>query len=139
LTSEATRSLGNTSPLLTDVRFALDGSFIIAFFVGDFDPESVGTGWLHESNLAGSSAIFASSQARIESGNCENCEAQQSSGKKYYDTVGLTQALATYWKSGKEGYGLRVTSLEPDVVIPFLTRNLHWRVFDVRIQLLMHR
>ena len=118
--------------LLMEFRFALDGSFILNFFLGDFDPNAEGTQWLHEPNLAGSSAIFASPLARIENGHCENCAAQKDSGMKYYDTVGLTQALLQYWKTGEEACGLRVTSLEPDVVVPFLTRNLHWRVVDVR-------
>jgi hypothetical protein len=79
----------------------------------------------------GSSAIFASSQDRIDGGHCANCAKQQAGGRKYYDTIGLTQALLTYWKSGDSAYDLKVSSLDPEVVIPFLTRNLHWRVIDV--------
>lgn len=44
--------------------------------------------------------------------------------------VGLTQALLTYWSSGESAHGLQVTSLEPEVVVPFLTANLHWRIIS---------
>lgn len=112
-------------------RFALDGTFTIAFFLGDFNPAKAGSDWLHEPNLVGSSAIFASSQARIDDGNCENCAQKQAAGLKYWDVVGLTQALLTYWSSGESAHGLQVTSLEPEVVVPFLTANLHWRIISV--------
>lgn len=104
---------------------------MIDFFLGDFAPNAEGPRWLLEPNLAGISAIFASPLARVEGGNCDNCAAQKASGMKYYDTVGLTQALVQYWKTGEQFYGLGVGSLEPDDVVPFLTRNLHWRIVDV--------
>jgi tyrosinase len=112
-------------------RFCLDGSFIVYFFLGDFD-ENHGT-WLHEPNLVGSSGIFATPRAAIEEGHCSRCASNEQTAGKYYDSVGLTQGLLTYWKSGKEANGLRVTSLDKEVIIPFLTRNLHWRVVNVSI------
>lgn len=102
---------------------------MIYFFLGDFSPEL--ENWIIEPHLAGSSGIFASSRAAIESGACANCAKQESSGLKYMDTVPLTPALLTYWNSQEEHYGCRVEDLSPDYVLPFLTRNLHWRVVNV--------
>lgn len=111
-------------------RFSLDGSFVIFFFLGDFSPE-VAT-WTTDPHLAGSSGIFASSRAAIDSGACENCSKQEASGLKYMDTVALTPALLTYWDNQEEHYGCRVGDLSPGYVLPFLVRNLHWRVVNVR-------
>lgn len=110
-------------------RYALNGSFIVYFFMGDFN-DNPGV-WLHDPHLAGSSSIFASPRTTIDSQACANCANKEASGLKYYDTVGLTQALLMYWKSGEPVNELKVTSLEPEVVVPFLTENLHWRVVDV--------
>src|SRR5579871_5357002 len=114
-------------------RYALDGSFNIFFFLGDFDPDH--SGWFLEHNLATASSVFASTSDTVEEGHCSNCEQKKASGLKYYDTVGLTQALLTYWKSGEQVHGLGVGDLRPESVVPFLTRNLHWRIADVSIML----
>ncbi|OBR08255.1 Tyrosinase [Colletotrichum higginsianum IMI 349063] len=110
-------------------KFSLDGSFVIFFFLGDFSPE-VAT-WTTDPHLAGSSGIFASSRAAIDSGACENCSKQEASGLKYMDTVALTPALLTYWDNQEEHYGCRVGDLSPGYVLPFLVRNLHWRVVNI--------
>jgi len=47
------------------------------------------------------------------------------------DSVTITDALVTYFNSREEVHGLRVTSLEPNGVVPFLKKNLHWRVVTV--------
>ena len=102
---------------------------MIYFFLGDFNPEP--STWLLDPHLAAHSGIFASSRQRIDSGGCGNCKAQQLEGRKYADTVALTPALLHFHQTAEEIYGLKVDDLSPEVVVPFLTRNLHWRVIKV--------
>ncbi|KAJ2894577.1 Tyrosinase [Zalerion maritima] len=111
-------------------KFALDGTFKIYFFLGDFTENQAD--WIFDEDLVGSSTIFASSRERIDQGNCENCKKQEESGLKYADTLSLTQALLVYYHSQEESYGLRVADMTPEVILPFLTRNLHWRIVDAR-------
>ncbi|KAL0937178.1 tyrosinase [Colletotrichum truncatum] len=110
-------------------KFALDGSFMIYFFLGDFSPDI--ENWIVEPRLAGSSGVFASSNATINNGGCANCAKQEASGFKYMDTVALTPALLTYWDNQEELYGCRIDDLTPEIVLPFLTRNLHWRIVNI--------
>ncbi|GKT42782.1 tyrosinase [Colletotrichum spaethianum] len=110
-------------------KFSLDGSFMIYFFLGDFSPDI--ENWIVDPHLAGSSGIFASSRAAIDSRACANCAKQQAYGIKYMDTVALTPALLTYWDNQEEHYGCRIGDLSADYVLPFLVRNLHWRVVNV--------
>lgn len=102
---------------------------MIYFFLGDFSPRL--EDWVLEPHLAGSSGIFASARAAIDDGGCANCAKQEASGFKYMDTVALTPALLTYWDSQQELYGCRIDDLTPEMVLPFLVRNLHWRVVNV--------
>ncbi|KAK1573964.1 uncharacterized protein LY79DRAFT_662446 [Colletotrichum navitas] len=109
-------------------KFSLDGSFTVFFFLGDFSPDV--ESWIVDSHLAGFSGIFANSRAAITIGACANCAKHEAGGIKYMDTVALTPALLTYWDSQEEHYGCRVGDLRPDYVLPFLARNLHWRVVN---------
>ncbi|EFQ32588.1 hypothetical protein CGRA01v4_09590 [Colletotrichum graminicola] len=109
-------------------KFSLDGSFTIFFFLGDFSPDV--ESWIIDPHLVGSSGIFANSRATITIGACANCAKQEAGGIKYMDTIALTPALLTYWDSQEEHYGCRVGDLSPDYVLPFLTRNLHWRIVN---------
>lgn len=115
--------------MLLLTRFACDGSFTVHFFLGDFQYDE--SSWANSGTLVGVSGIFASSRERIDGGNCDNCATQEAEGDKYHDLVPLTQALLTYFNRGQEAYGYRVTDLSPEVVVPFLTRNLHWRIVNV--------
>ena len=117
-------------------KFCLDGSFVINFFLGDF--ASNAGEWVLDEHLAGQSAVFASDRARIDGeGGCENCAQQEQEGLVYGDTVGLTEALLVYYGNQEEAHGRKVPSLRPEVVIPFLTRNLHWRIESVSLLLLV--
>ena len=52
---------------------------------------------------------------------------------RYGDWVPLTFKLASFIASGKEGApntGLTLKSMDPSEVVPFLMRNLHWRIVD---------
>jgi hypothetical protein len=111
-------------------KFCLDGSFVINFFLGDFASNS--GEWVLDSHLAGQSAVFASDRERIDGeGGCDNCQEQEQDGMVYGDTVGLTEALLVYYGNQEEAHGRRVANLQPEVIVPFLTRNLHWRIESV--------
>ncbi len=114
-------------------RFALDGSFQIFIFVGDFsqNPDD----WIKDPNLAGIDGIFASDP---KTGGCGNCERQAESGLLVTDVVPLTAHLIKWIRSGKkipenDPKALALRSLEPDDVMPFLYKNMHWRVATVRL------
>ncbi|OCL11103.1 Di-copper centre-containing protein [Glonium stellatum] len=105
-------------------KFALNGSFTIFVFLGDFCPDPAS--WHHEANMVGSDSIFANRTIA----HCENCQKQEESKLLDSDTIPLTTPLVTYWRNQEEVQGIRVESLDPPHVIPFLRRNLHWRVVD---------
>lgn len=65
--------------------------------------------------------------------NCENCRDQRENGLIDSDVIPLTTPLVAYWKSRELVGTLRLKSLEPDDVKPFLARNLRWRVLDVSL------
>ena len=78
--------------------------------------------------------IFSSNP---HSGGCSNCEQQASSNLVVTDVLPLTSHLIKWIRSGEkipvndpEAVGCR--SLEYDDVYPFLRKNLHWRIADVR-------
>jgi hypothetical protein len=108
-------------------RFALNGSFQILLFLGDFsqDPST----WHHDARLVGIDAIFASHSLE----NCENCRQQNEEGLIDSDVIPLTTPLVAYWKSQEEVGGMKLKSLEVAEVKQFLRINLHWRVLDVSI------
>lgn len=74
---------------------------------------------------------------RDQNAQCENCKKQQEENILYGSVVPLTKTLTDYVKSAERQPplpapdGLVLKSLEPEEVIPFLRRNLHWRVLDV--------
>lgn len=109
-------------------KFCLDGSFTIDFFIGDFNPEQ--GSWVLDGHLAGQSSVFASDRRTVEEGGCESCAVQEGEGLVYGDTVGLTEALLVYVASGEVVHGFGVRSLRGEEVVPFLRRNLHWRVVN---------
>jgi len=116
-------------------RFALNGSFFVHVFIGDFEADH--RIWVNESNHVHASGVWVRS-LQEETGqvtSCANCLRSASDGILYADWVPLTMKLIEYIASGEEhpaGSGLVLRSMDPADVIPFLTRNLHWRIVDVR-------
>ncbi|MCJ1404979.1 hypothetical protein MMC11_008205 [Xylographa trunciseda] len=105
-------------------KFALSGSFDVLFFIGDFATNA--GKWFSDRNLVGSAFNFANSNAE----SCPNCRVQASRSLLLVDAIHLTHALLNYVTSGQLVNSLRLESLEPEAVVPFLTRNLHWRILD---------
>jgi hypothetical protein len=135
LRSNLFSSLVSSYLKLTNVlsRFALRSSFQIFIFIGDFcqNPDD----WSKDPNLAGVNGIFASDP---KSGGCDNCERQAESSLLVTDVVPLTAHLIKWIRSGKripehDPEGLILTSLESSDVMPFLYKNMHWRVATVRL------
>jgi tyrosinase len=119
-------------------RFAFYGSFQIFIFIGDFcqDPDE----WSKDPYLAGIDIIFASDPM---SGGCGNCERQAESSLLVTDVVPLTAHLIKWIKSGKkipqhDPKALACKSLEANDVMPFLYKNMHWRVATVRLTPMSH-
>jgi len=110
-------------------KFCLDGSFHVVFFLGNFNSDP-GT-WRTEPHVAGASFILASNDERIESGGCDNCKSQKDEGMKYGDELSLTDPILSYYRSQEQPHDHQITDLSPDVVVPFLKRELHWRVLHV--------
>ena len=72
------------------------------------------------------------------SGGCANCKAQAEKKLQCTGQIVLTNALVTRYKqrllhenrySGTDNDVL--ASMKPEDVVPFLKRNLHWRISDV--------
>ena len=94
-------------------------------FLGEFDEDPMT--WHHHKNLVGSDNIFASRSTT----KCANCKKQTDDKLLDSDTIPLTPPLIAYWRTEEAVSGMKVESLDPPDVIPFLKRNLHWRVTDV--------
>ena len=105
-------------------KFTLSGPFDILFFIGDFAPTA--RKWFRDKNMIGT--VFNWANADVEA--CPNCRVQAGGGLTIAGGVQLTHSLLDLIKSGKLVNGSRLESLEPEVVVPFLTRNLHWRILD---------
>ena len=109
-------------------KFTLSGPFQIMFFIGDFPSSS--ELWSRHKNFIGNIFNFANSSVAT----CPNCAVQAASGLVITDTIHLTHALLKFVMSGEKVNGVKLETLEPDDVVPFLTRNLHWRILDARNQ-----
>jgi hypothetical protein len=116
-------------------RYALDSSFSIYVFIGNFPEDS--RLWDHEPHLVLASGILTSSRpSGTEQETCSNCARQAAAKCLYRDFVPMTKMLVDYVRSGEvqppaPTEGLRLRSLEPEDVVPFLKKNMHWRIVGV--------
>ncbi|KAI9892115.1 MAG: hypothetical protein M1814_001821 [Vezdaea aestivalis] len=98
-------------------KYCLFGSFSVHVFIGDFTEDP--TGWVFDPNLVGSYSVFANDPRET---SCSKCVGDFDNELIVTGTVPIYRALVA-----AKGKGL-VESLEPEHVVPFLTKNLHWRV-----------
>ncbi len=113
-------------------RFALKSTFQVFIFIGPF-PSDNPDAWPSAANLAGIDIIFASDP---QSGGCSNCEAQAASNLVVADVLPLTADLVKWIRREErcsEECGMRLKSLDQEDVVPFLEKNLHWRVANVSL------
>lgn len=94
-------------------NFAVDGSFFIHIFVGDFSPDP--GYWTQDMNLVGTHSVFSSA---IDNTKCAKCKDDNQHHALVSGGVSLTTKLVE----------LGLADLEPATVKPFLKQNLHWRV-----------
>ncbi|KAK2011866.1 Di-copper centre-containing protein [Colletotrichum eremochloae] len=95
----------------------LGGNYVVHVFLGDPDDE---TPLLYVTNHShvGAFATFGQN----ENTACRNCQEGRAAGQKITGQIPLTIALAERYVAGL------VESLAPEHVIPYLQRNLHWRL-----------
>ena len=102
-------------------KHCLSGVFSIHIFLGTV-PADIKTWVTHENNV-GTSSVLGSNPAIT---NCEKCKTDAARDLVVTGVVPLTEVLLDMIAKGE------LRSLEPDDVVPYLTKNLHWRVTQVR-------
>lgn len=103
-------------------KYALGGSFYVHIFLGDFDSEP--QNWCYERNLVGSYAVFANDPDTTQ---CPRCVGDHNRDLLVTGTVPLLNALKVAVQNGL------IANLEPESVVPYLKRNLHWRISKVML------
>ena len=101
-------------------NFAVDGSFFIHFFLGDFAPTPAW--WTQDPNLVGTHSVFSPAVGKT---GCENCIKDKANNAVVSGGVSLTSKLLEK----------KFPDLEPATITPYLKDNLHWRVQKVSCQL----
>ena len=119
-------------------RFAYNGSFNIHLFIG-YIKENQTERFITKKNEVGFSAVFATS----DNAPCANCITQREEGMMYEDVIPITHSLSAYLKSNTdpETDGPLMTlrtleNFEPDHVVPFLKKNMAWKLTDTASNLL---
>jgi len=104
---------------ITVEKYAAKKSLYVHIFLGDFttDPSK----WGEDPNLVGTHVIFANN---MQFTGCERCRDAAEKHKLVTGTIPLTGALGDRLGAAK------VAHLSADEVVPYLRRNLHWRMQD---------
>jgi len=95
-------------------KYAVDSTFFVHVFLGNFNPDP--SAWATEKTLVGSHVIFTSNPGT----GCARCIDHRERETEVTGTIPLTGALG-------EKFG-GVTDLKPQVVVPYLQKELHWRI-----------
>ncbi|PVF95429.1 Di-copper centre-containing protein [Serendipita vermifera] len=102
---------------ITVEKYATKSSFFVYIFLGDFNPDP--TKWGEDPNLVGTHVIFANN---MDFTGCERCRDAAEQHKLVTGTIPLTGAIG-------DRLGIdRLLSLGPDQIVPYLQRELHWRI-----------
>ena len=126
-------SLGDDKPFIKDLapegeylewlinikaeKHALGGKYSVHFFLNDVQEDNVAL-WSLSPHHVGAFVPFGQSQDT----GCENCKDQQDDHMEITGQIPLTLALT-------ERYLAQIISdLTAETVVPYLTKNLHWRV-----------
>ena len=107
-------------------RLALNGSFTIYYFIGKFDSQNVDD-YALQPTMAGLNHVFTSSKEA-----CDNCGNQAEQGHLISGTNPITPMLLDYVKIGE------LPDISPVNVVPFLVKNLKWRIVPVSFALNIH-
>lgn len=101
---------------LRALKHGLSQTFRVYMFLGDFNPDP--RTWPTEHNVVGRFAVLGRGGATP----CAKCQHDAAEDLVVTGTVPLTSALLQDIVSGQ------LSSLDPEIVVPYLERNLHWRV-----------
>lgn len=102
-------------------KYALNGSFFIHVFLGDFNPDPFT--WSFEPNLVGTHCIFVNDPSTTQ---CGKCKQDHANDLQVTGAIPLTTALLDAIHAGS------LASLDRADVEPYLRKNLHWKVTRVR-------
>ena len=101
-------------------KFALNGSYAIYVFMGDFDDTP--SAWPLSPNLVGTHAVFAALSGADAASNPPVMRKRDGSGIQVTGTMPLTSMLLAKVQADE------LPCMDPDTVVPYLTDNLQWRV-----------
>ena len=99
-------------------NFAVDGSFFVHVFLGDFNP--IPENWTQDMNLVGTHSVFSPAIGKT---GCQNCIKDHQNNALVSGGISLTIRLLEKFKD-----------IEPPTIEPYLKENLHWRVQNVSVQ-----
>lgn len=125
--------------ILTCHRFALDGlAYTITFFLGDVPDH---TAYDFADDLSAIACVYNFSspvegRGTDETG-CANCKKQRDEHALFTGQVILTDYLIEHITLGQPQRGLTLTTLDNDEVVAYLKKNLHWRITDVSLPLVV--
>ncbi|TKA80498.1 hypothetical protein B0A55_02304 [Friedmanniomyces simplex] len=103
-------------------KFALNGSYAIYVFMGDFDDTP--SEWSMSPNLVGTHAVFAALSGVDAASNPQITRRQMANGIQVSGTLPLTSMLLAKVQSGE------LPCMDIPTVTVYLNHNLHWRVGD---------
>jgi tyrosinase len=101
-------------------KHTLGGPFQVHIFLGDVPVDT--DSWLVHDDNVGTFSVLGSDPATTR---CEKCKTDAANGLIVTGVIPLTEALLD---SIAAGY---ISSLEPEQVVPYLAKMLHWRVTQV--------
>ena len=104
-------------------KFALNGSYAIYLFLGDFDDTP--SAWSTDPNLIGTHAVFAALTGVDAASNPQTKFRRSSSAVQVTGTMPLTSMLVAKVQTGE------LASMDPDTVAPYLQANMQYRVGTV--------
>ena len=102
---------------LRALKHGLGGSFSVHIFLGDFERDNPSS-WPFDPNHVGTFTVLGDS---ADTG-CEKCQRDQHSNLQVTGQIPLTIALAERYLARQ------LDDLTPNSVVPYLQKNLHWRV-----------
>ncbi|KAL8727161.1 MAG: hypothetical protein Q9181_005803 [Wetmoreana brouardii] len=94
-------------------NFAVDGSFFVHFFLGEFSQDPAN--WTQDANLIATHSVFSVAVGKT---GCLNCIQDKEADAVVSGGVSLTRALLER----------QLKDLEPETVVPYLKEHLEWRV-----------
>lgn len=100
-------------------KYDAGGSFNVHIFLGEFTDDA--TQRAYDDNLVGTFSVFANDP---ETTGCEKCQNEAENGLIVTGSIPLTGALLDRIPLDRIP---ELSSLEPEIVIPYLQSKLHWR------------